>query len=425
MNNAIFWQGGFSLKEYDVIVVGGGPGGATTAALLGKQGRNVLLVDKAKFPRDKTCGDAISGKSATMLRELGLIEAVEQHPHEDIWGVTFSSPEGVVVDIDFPRSKEGKPQGYVCRRFLYDNLLFQHAKNVLENAGNHSETWERFQVMDVLQENGFVVGIKGLHMDTKNEEEAMAKVVVGADGATSAVATKLGLNHMDPKHHCGALRAYYKGISGLTKNIEIHFVEALLPGYFWIFPLENGYANVGVGMLTSDIQAKKVNLKQAMFDAIEKIPMFQKRFEGAELVGDVRGWNLPFGSTHRKNYGNGFLLVGDAASLIDPFSGEGIGNAMTAGGFAAKAIQTAFQKNDFSEATLQSYDRELWNEISGELKNSYRLQKLGKHRFLLNWMIRKAARSQQFRETLSAMLANREGTKQFADPLFYLKILFM
>lgn len=403
---------------YDVIVVGGGPGGSTCAALLGKKGRKVLLVDKAKFPRDKTCGDAVSGKSATVLRELGLVSEVEKLKHSEVWGVTFSSPEGVVVEVPFPKDKHGKPQGYVCRREDYDNLLFS-------NATKYAEVWEQFMVTDVIKdERGFVCGVRGTDLKTNAQREVRAKIVVGADGATSVVATKLGLNKLDPKHHCVALRGYYKGITGLTNNIEIHFVESLIPGYFWIFPLDDGFANVGVGMLTSDMNARKANLKQAMLDVIEKDKNFAPRFKNARLVGEIKGWNLPFGSHHRKAHGDGFVLLGDAASLVDPFSGEGVGNAMTSASYAAPVIERALSSGDYSAKMLGGYEKNLWNQIAGEMSNSYRLQKLGKRRWLLNWVIRRASKRPKVREAISAMLANREGTKQFGSPLFYLKIFF-
>ncbi|MBU1196961.1 NAD(P)/FAD-dependent oxidoreductase [Candidatus Micrarchaeota archaeon] len=404
-------------NAFDVVVVGGGPGGSSTAALLGKQGKKVLLVDKAQFPRDKTCGDAVSGKSGNVLRELGLVDIVEKSPHEEVWGITFSSPKGTIVSVDFP-SQYGHPQGYICRRFIYDNLLFQNAKRF-------AEVWERFRVTDIIRENGFVVGVKGKHLDTGKEEEVRAKIVVGADGATSVVATKLGLNLLLPEHHCGALRAYYSGISGLTQHIEIHFLDGLIPGYFWIFPLSNGEANVGVGMVTSDIRKRNVNLKQAMMDVIEKNPVFKERFKNAKMIGDIKGWNLPFGSYRRKAHGNGFLLVGDAASLIDPFSGEGIGNAMTSGSYAAKTIEKAFEKNDFCEVVLKEYEDSLWECIGSDLKTSHRLQRLGKNRFLLNWVLGKAARNKELRETISGMIANRESKTSLISPVFYLKLLFM
>ncbi|MFH1106640.1 MAG: geranylgeranyl reductase family protein [Candidatus Micrarchaeota archaeon] len=407
---------------YDVIVVGGGPGGSSCASLLGMKGVRVLLVDKASFPRDKTCGDAVSGKSATVLRELGLIHEVEKLRNAPVLGTTFSSPEGVIVEVPFPLNKEGKPQGYVCRRMDYDNMLFTNARKVL----GEKNVWERFMVTDVLKdEKGFVTGVTGTDLKTGRQKEVRAKIVVGADGATSVVASKLGLGKLDPRHHCVALRGYYQGITGMKNNIEIHFVEEVIPGYFWIFPLDDGYANVGVGMLTSDVNARKTNLKQAMLDVIEKSPLFAPRFKNAKLVGEIKGWNLPFGSHHRRAHGDGFVLLGDAASLIDPFSGEGVGNAMTSASYAVPVIEKALKSGDYSAKALKEYEDKLWDRVAGELSNSYKLQKLGKNRWLLNWVIRRASRKPRIREALSAMLSNNEEKKQLSSPWFYLRMLFM
>ena len=400
--------------EYDVIIVGGGPGGSTAASFCGKNGLKALLLEKATYPRDKTCGDAISGKSMKILKELGLTEEIEKNPHGKISGVIFSSPNGKVVQMPFKSQGRSNP-GYCCRRLVYDNLVFQNSKK-------YATVEEGFTVTDVIIEGGFVKGVKGID-SKKQPREYRAKLVIGADGANSMVAKKMGLGEIDENHHCMALRAYYKGIKGLTENIELHFIDSILPGYFWIFPLEDGYANVGVGMVTSDMKKGKVDLKKAMFDALENHPLFKERFSDAKLEGEVKGWMLPFGSKHRKSAGNGFMLIGDAASLIDPFTGEGIGNAMTSGKMAAKYAKMALEANDVSENYLMQYDRDLWGTLGGELKTSYYLQKIGRITPLLNLVIGKASRSEHVRESLTAMLSNEESKKQLVSPLFYVRLL--
>ncbi len=404
-------------STFDVIVVGGGPGGATTAAFLGQAGLNVLLLEKAQFPRDKTCGDAISGKSMGILRKLGLVDHVKDAPNARIEGVIFSSPNGKMVTIPFPPRSDHSAPGFCCRRMVFDNILFQNAKK-------YANVLEKHAVNDVIVENGFVVGVRATDLATNSQKEFRAKVVVGSDGSQSIVAKRMGRLDTPDDHNCTALRIYYKNVKDLTPNIELHFVDTVMPGYFWIFPLENGLCNVGIGMVTSDMKKSKVNLKQVTLDAIAKHPMFKARFEGAEAVGPVLGWTLPFGSHHRKSYGNGFLLVGDAASLIDPFTGEGIGNAMTSGFIASQVIGSALAKNDVSENALQPYDEQLWAEIGPELKTSYDLQRIGRHTFLLNLVVGKAASSQKVRDTISGMLGNEEAKKEFTGPLFYLKLLF-
>ena len=410
------------MESFDVIVVGAGPAGSTCAWFLSKKyGRNVLLLDKQRFPRDKVCGDAISGKSVSTLREMGLNRAVEESPHAEIHGVLFSSPSGAIAEITFKTAKgQSRGTGYVCRRMVYDNLLF-------EEASKAAKTIQGFQVTELLWEESYgskyCVGVKGTDLQTKQEHEFKARVVVGADGATSVVSRLVGNPPPKPQHHCAALRIYYRGIKNLSNNIEIHFIESVLPGYFWIFPLENGLANVGIGMVTSEVQKKRVNLKKELLNAIENNPLLKDRFRDAVKVDEVHGWNLPFGSFHRRAHGSGWVLLGDAASLIDPFSGEGVGNAMLSARIAAKYIDRAFKENFFHADLLIEYEKELWENIGPELKTSYMLQKIGGIKPLLNLVVSRAQKSREVREAISGMLGNEEAKKELASPMFYLKLL--
>jgi len=405
-------------KQYDVIIVGGGPAGSTAAALLGRQGAKVLLVDRAKFPRDKTCGDAISGKSIKILRELGIVEEVEAAPHAKIMGVGFSSPDSTYVDVPMAKNEKGQimDYGYCCRREVYDNVLF-------ENCKKYATTIEEFLVDDVIIENGFARGIKGKGKDGVMRE-FRAKVLVGADGALSVVARKMGLYEKDDNHWCAAIRAYYKGVKGMTNSIELHFVDAVLPGYFWIFPLEDGLANVGVGMLLSDMSKRKINLPIEMEKLITSHPSFKERFKGAEKISPIKAWSLPFGSKRKKSYGNGVVLLGDAACLIDPFTGEGIGNAMVSASIASRHIQMALKNDKFDEAVFKEYDAELWATVGPEMRTSYYMQRLGgKLKFLLNLVIRKAAKSEKAKEAIAGTFLNVNARKNYWNPLFYLKML--
>jgi geranylgeranyl reductase family protein len=395
--------------EYDVIVIGSGPAGATAAMYLGQAGKKVLLIDKAKFPRDKICGDAQGRKAANIMRELGIEHGFRKLPGHPIYGITMSSPDGTVAHVDI-ESRDKPCPGFCHRRMVFDNYLHESAMRWAK--------FEIFSVTDVIVEGGYVEGIKGKD-EHGNTREIRAKMVLAADGANSVVARKFGLNQNPPEHFIVGTRQYYKGVTGMTDRIEIHLVKSLIPGYFWIFPLENGMANVGLGMIVKDMNEKKVNLKQAQLDVIANNPLFKERFANAEALEDVKGWNLPLASHHRKCYGHGFLLLGDAASLIDPLSGEGVGTAMISGKHAAKVAIEALAKNDFSEKFLARYDKNLWEEIGPEIQHNYKLQKLGsKFPFLIDKLIHKAAKDDNFRRRIEDLLPYATGREKMGSDDF-------
>ena len=405
-------------EEFDVIVVGGGPAGSSCTAFLSRAGKKVLLLDRATFPRDKTCGDGISGRSVKILQELDLLKEIAKVEHLDMYGVTFSNPKGKVVPIDAPRDSKSPPPGFVCRREILDNVLFQNAKKLA------TKTLEGFFVTDVIIENGKAVGVKGKVQG--KEMEFRAKVIVGSDGAGGVVAKKVGITNQDEAHQCAGIRCYYEGVEGMIDQIELHFIDGVLPGYFWIFPLPDKRANVGIGMLVSDMKKKKVNLQKLMFETIEKNPTFRDRFKNSKRLNEVKSWILPLASKtpSLKIYGNGYVLCGDAASLIDPFTGEGIGNALTSGKYAANAIIKAFEASDFSEKSLSHYQKTLWERIGEEVQTNYKMQNLVNYPFMINLVVDKASRSKDIKAAISNALINPDGKKNVVGPLFILKALF-
>jgi flavin-dependent dehydrogenase len=238
----------------------------------------------------------------------------------------------------------------------------------------------------------------------------------------SLVARKAGVFSAKAAHSCSAVRGYYKGMKGLRGNVEIHFLPECMPGYFWIFPLSEEEANVGVGMLLSDMISQKKNLHKVL-EACMKSPRFSGRLDGAQLQGELGGWSIPLASAHRHCAGNGFVLIGDAASLVDPFSGEGVGNGMKSAAICADILAEAAKKGPVSENDCRSYERALWKEIGNDIESSCALQRLGKLPFLLDIAIGKARKSERVRAELAGMIASREAKKKASDPLFVVKLL--
>jgi len=403
---------------YDAIVVGAGPGGSTAAAFMARSGLSVLLLDKASFPRAKVCGDAISGRSVEVLQKLDLLHRFDVSEALVSWGMTMSSPAGDTVHIPFTKDRSRPlPPGFVHSRKAFDTLLVDHAVS----AG--ATLMQGVTVTGLLRKND---AVQGVTIRTQGKDQSFeAPLVVGADGAYSVVVKELGLHQLDEDHYSAGVRAYYKGVEGFGEDnfIELHFIEEALPSYFWIFPMANGMANVGVGMLSSAIKKKSVNLNH-LLPLLTSHPRFKDRFQHAELQGATKGWGLPLGSKPRPMAGNGWMLVGDAASLIDPFTGEGIGNAMLSGMLAAEWAQKANASADFSNEFLKAYEKDVLGHLKKELRLSHALQKMVTQKWILNTIIRKAGRSPELAEVLSGMFDDLDVRKKLVSPLFFLRLLF-
>jgi flavin-dependent dehydrogenase len=142
------------------------------------------------------------------------------------------------------------------------------------------------------------------------------------------------------------------------------------------------------------------------------------------MIGDIQGWNLPAGSKRRKIHGDGFMLLGDAAGLIDPFTGEGISNAMCSGYIAAQVTQEACERNDFTKNSLAEYPKRLWNQIGPELKTLTNLQKLAKVQPVINFVVGRAAEKEDVLQWIENMIRGTVSKSQLLSPLTYLKLLF-
>jgi geranylgeranyl reductase family protein len=361
---------------YDIAICGAGPAGSTCALALKNSGLNVVLIDKAIFPRYKICGDAVSSVAKRVLRQINPqyeTELLQFEPKACIKKAKLYSPKFESLEIEFSKI------GYCIKRVDFDNWLFNLAtrenKALTLLMGNAIKDIEQQEYFNIKFDNG---------------KQISARFLIACDGAHSIAAKKIANIKVNRKHYSGAVRQYYQNVAGLTADaLEVYFLKDYLPGYFWIFPLPNNQANVGFGMLSDTIAKNKIDLKKSLNRIIHQIPEVARRFKNAHPLEDIKGFGLPLGSKKYNISGNGYMLCGDAAALIDPFSGEGIETAMESGKFAAEQVIKCFEHNNFSASFTKQYDERVYAKMWPNFKNHYLLQKLlGNKKWLINSLIR-------------------------------------
>lgn len=395
------------MSSRQLIVVGAGPAGATTALFAARAGLDVLLVDRRRFPRDKICGDAIARKSLGVLRELGI--DFGGAVREPIARAVLTSPAGHHIDVDLSTPDEPAPH-MVCRREIFDDVLVRAARA-------HLDVWENATATDLVRDGTKVRGVVCRRDGV--DHEVRAAVVVGADGYDSIVTRRLGLYRHDPRWYV-ATRGYYRGLDVAPGTVEVHFVHQTLPGFLWVFPTGDGVANVGLGLVHRDLRRRRVRLRD-VHEAVLALPRFRERFARTERIGDVHGWNLPTPDFGRTLAGDGFILAGDAAGLVDPFSGEGIGNAVVSGKLAAEAGAEMIRDGDSASYTKRLHDAIDANEI----RLHYRLRELARHARLIDFVVGRAAAQADVLAWIPTMTAEKDTMamkRALLSPLTYARL---
>ena len=377
---------------YDVIIVGGGPGGAVAARKCAQSGLKTILLEKNEFNREKTCAGGLSKKVLDRF-EIPK-EVVERYCN----GLTLGF-EGNSITID-----DKEQIGAFVFRGKFDS-------NLVNNASDFgAEVRENTKVVDLIMKNGFVTGVK---IKAENQTQYInSDLVIGADGNSSVVRKKLGANVKNP----GRTSLWYQYQMSLSEEliderignrIEMYFGKQISKTeYAWIFPKKD-IVTVGIGALQSEIRGDKVRLKKRLDNFIKYHPIAKRKLEDAKLIKSQGGKISCLGSSMSTHF-NGALLVGEAAGHAMLSSGEGIYYAMVGGDLGGKWAVNAVSEGNFSKEFLAGYEN-AWNvEIGRDLKRSVKIHEtMGGFQTVTKEVINMAKKNPKLKQSVLETLLKR------------------
>nr|WP_234313687.1 geranylgeranyl reductase family protein [Streptomyces sp. NBRC 109706] len=352
----------------DVIVVGAGPAGSTTAYHLAQSGLDVVLLEKTAFPREKVCGDGLTPRATKQLIAMG-IDVSEEAGWLRNKGLRILSG-GQRVQLDWPELASFPDYGLVRKRDDFDEQLARAA----EKAG--ARVHERCNVSAPIRDErtGRIIGVEAKLGLEKTPTTFRAPVVVAADGNSSRLSLAMD-RHRDERRPMGvAVRTYFT-----TPRHDDDYLESwlelwdrrgdkpkLLPGYGWVFGMGDGTSNVGLGVLNSSPAFRDLDWREVLRAWCASMPE-EWQFTPEHMTGPIRGAALPMAFNRKPHYGRGLMLVGDSGGLVNPFNGEGIAYAMESGRTAAEVISQALARQSPTqrELALLGYSKVLRETYGG------------------------------------------------------------
>ncbi len=404
----------------DVVVVGAGPAGAATAILLAEAGHEVLLLDRARFPRDKVCGEYLSPEGSRILDRLGVLKAVEAAGARPLRGMRITAPDGTEIVGDYPRS--GPWRGYrdhalAVPRRRFDAVLVERARTLPMTVR------EGFRVTDVLTDGGRVTGVEGVEPDGGRAPERIpARLVVGADGRAGVVARRLGLVRPHPWLRRLALMTYAEGVAHDPERGEIFLAP---PAYSIANPValpDEDRVNLSLVVPAAEGVRQKHDLAGYFDRAVAAFPFLRDRLRGARRVEPVRAMG-PLAYRVASPRHAGVILVGDALGFLDPFTGEGIFAALRSAELGAEVADAALRAGDCSAGALAPAHARRRAAFAGKERVAVWLQRLVVRRGLaVHVAHRLAARPAQL-ELLMGVIGDFVPPREVLSPRFLARLL--
>ncbi|MDP9200592.1 MAG: NAD(P)/FAD-dependent oxidoreductase [Gemmatimonadota bacterium] len=396
-------------------MVGGGPAGASTAHALAREGVDVLVLDRAKFPRDKPCAEYLSPQASRILSDMNVLDEIERSCPAHLSGMKVRAPNGQSAQGEFA-SNHGfrgfRDHGLAVRRTILDAIVLDGARA----AGARVE--ELVRVTDVAKDRaGRVSGVTVIGSDG-SPRTLTSRYVIGADGLRSVVGRRLGLTRISrffPKRI--GLVAHYRNVRNVGALGEMHVDYK---GYFGIVDVGRGLMNVAVVVPMSRAREIGEGRTEFLEQWIATRPYLAERFAGAERVTPVRATG-PFASVSRPAWAPGAALVGDAADFFDPFTGEGIYAALRGGELLAPFIAEALRSTARNENhALAGYEAARRGEFGGKWK----LERIVGWAIAYPYFLNNAAKALSRRKDMADLLVGVAGDFVPTDLVLNPRFLF-
>lgn len=359
-----------------VVVVGAGPAGAATAILLAERGVDVVVLDRATFPRPKVCGEYLSPETARILDRLGVLKAVDAAGAVPLVGMRITAADGRVLDAHY-RSVDGRQpyrdHAMALSRAAFDAVLVDRVR------GLPIDLREGVRVTDLVFDGDRVAGVETV--DAGGTRATIpASLVIGADGRASVVAQRLGCRRPHRLRRI-ALTTYVSGLEGCRQVGEI-FVDP--PDYAILNPLAPDRVNMSVVVPLGHVVPWRGRLEAFFAARVKQMPYLARRVAGAERVAPIEAMGpLAYRVTPPRH--GGVLLVGDAAGFYDPLTGEGVFSALRGAELAAETAARALGRGDVSAAALAGYEEARYEAFAAKRRFTQALQLIVRRRRLGNF----------------------------------------
>ena len=401
-----------------MIIVGGGPAGSSTAYFLAKAGVQVTLLDRARFPRDKTCSEYMSPQASRILEAMDVLHTVEASGAAQLSGMRVHAPNGSTIHGEFAAGhgyQGHRDTGIAVRRTILDSILLDRAKSV------GVRVVEGTRVTDVLRnERGRVVGVTTPNA-SNGASEQRADLVIGADGLRSVVGRRLDLIRASRWPRRIALVTHYSGVENLRDFGEMHVDRG---GYCGVADVGNGLANVAVVVPVSRSAEVAADKTEFLESWIAERPQLASMFLNAIRETPVRATG-PFASSARKAWVPGAALVGDAADFFDPFTGEGIYTALRGGELLAEYTAGSLREGrpDRIDQSIKAYDKARRSEFSGKWKVEKLVGTAGAFPALINRAARVLSRRRDMADLLVGVVGDFVPAREVLRPGYLLSLL--